>query len=151
MVPVMKLLVPPSATVTDRLRRALRRGENWFQLVRFAVVGASGFVVNVGTYALAVHAVGLDYRLAALVALFAGVGNNFFWHRHWTFGARDGHAGFQAARFTTVYGVTFLIALGILQVLVNAGTAKVVAQAVSQLVVTPLNFLGHRLWSFRRD
>ena len=28
--------------------------------------------------------------------------NNFAWNRLWTFDARDGHAGFQAARFFAV-------------------------------------------------
>jgi putative flippase GtrA len=139
-----------SSALHHRVRHGLRRSENWLQLVRFVVVGGSGFAANIGTYALAVHVLGLDFRLAALVGLIAGVGNNFFWHRHWTFGAREGHAGFQAMRFTVVYGVTFVVGLGILQVLVNAGVAKVVAQAGSQVLITPLNFLGHKLWSFER-
>ncbi|MCW3015134.1 MAG: GtrA family protein [Solirubrobacterales bacterium] len=138
----------PSGALHHRVRYGIRRGENWLQLVRFVVVGASGFAANVGTYTLAVHLLGLDFRLAALVGLCAGVGNNFVWHRMWTFGARDGHAGFQAMRFTVVYGVTFVVGLGILQLLVDAGSSKVMGQAVSQILITPLNFLGHKLWSF---
>ncbi len=132
----------------DRVGHGVRRTENWLQAARFVVVGVSGLVANVAAYAFAVHVLGVDFRLAAVVGFVAGVGNNFFWHRTWTFGARHGHAGSQAARFVVVYGVTFFVALGILQLLVDAGTARVVAQTVSQLLVTPLNFLGHKYWSF---
>lgn len=131
------------------MQKGLRRGHNWVQLVRFVVVGASGFAANVGAYALAVHGFDFDFRLAAFMGFCAGVTNNFFWHRHWTFGAGDGHAGFQAVRFVMVYGITFIVGLGILQILVDAGYSKVLAQAASQLLITPLNFLGHKFWSFR--
>lgn len=143
-------VTPPGAAVPlhGRVRHGMRRGENWVQLVRFVVVGASGFVANIGAYAIAVHALGVDYRIAALIGFVAGVSNNFFWHRHWTFGAHDGHAGFQALRFGVVYGVTFLIGVGVLEGLVSAGLSPVMSQALSQVVITPLNFLGHKLWSF---
>lgn len=138
----------PAVALHRRVRLGLRRGENWLQLVRFVAVGASGFAANIGTYTIAVHVLGLDFRLAALLGLVAGVGNNFVWHRVWTFTARDGHAGFQAARFVVVYGVTFVVGLGILQALVDSGASKVIGQVISQLVITPLNYLGHKLWSF---
>lgn len=131
-----------------RLRAGVKSTENWLQFVRFVVVGASGFIANLGVYSLSVHALGVDYRVAAFIGFVAGVINNFFWHRIWTFGAREGHARSQAVRFVVVYGVTFVIGLGVLQLLVNAGLARVLGQAISQIVITPLNFLGHKLWSF---
>ncbi len=45
--------------------------------------------------------------------------NNFWLNRHWTFAARDGHAGFQAARFFTVSVVAFLFSLAVLELLVR--------------------------------
>ena len=58
--------------------------------------------------------------------------NNFWWNRHWTFGAGDGHAGFQAARFFTVSVAAFLFAAGVLELLVTvAGMAELPAQAIS--------------------
>jgi len=38
----------------------------------------------------------------------------------------------------------------VLAALVSAGLGKIVAQAVAVVLVTPLNFLGNKLWSFRR-
>ena len=76
-----------------RLRAGLRKPANWLALVRFALVGASGYVVNLAVFALAVHALGFDYRVAAVLAFLVAVTNNFVWNRRWTFAARDGHAG----------------------------------------------------------
>ena len=133
-----------------RVRHGLRRPHNWFQLVRFAAVGASGYVVNLATYTLCLHVVGLHYLAAGSVAFVVAVTNNFVWNRHWTFRARDGHAGFQAARFFAVSVAAFLFSLGMLEVLVGGlGVDKVLAQAIAIVTATPLNFVGNKLWSFR--
>ena len=133
-----------------RVRHGLRRPHNWFQLVRFAAVGASGYVVNLATYTLCLHVVGLHYLAAGSVAFVVAVTNNFVWNRHWTFRARGGHAGFQAARFFTVSVAAFLFSLGMLEVLVGGlGVDKVLAQAIAIVTATPLNFVGNKLWSFR--
>jgi dolichol-phosphate mannosyltransferase len=137
--------------VRTRLRLGLAQPANWLQLVRFAVVGASGYAVNLAVFAAAVHAGGVNYRAAAVAAFLVAVANNFAWNRGWTFQARDGHAGFQAARFFTVSVAAFLVSFVVLQGLVDAaGVEKVTAQATAILIATPLNFIGNKLWSFSR-
>jgi putative flippase GtrA len=139
-----------AAPMHRRVRHGLRRRHNWFQLVRFGVVGASGYVVNIGIYS-ALLALGLHYRGAATGAWVGAVLNNFWWNRHWTFGAREGHAGFQALRFFVVSFVAFLVSLVILTLLVETTSIpKVPAQLIAVTAVTPLNFLGNKLWSFAR-
>jgi len=136
-----------------RVRAGLRVSGNWFQLVRFGLVGGSGFVVNLVVFWVLVHPAGQDYRLASIAAYLVAVTNNFAWNRFWTFrdDATGGHAGFQAARFFVVSLAAQLLALGILEALVvGAAAPKLVAQAVAVLAATPLNFLGNKLWSFSR-
>ncbi|HVS29518.1 MAG TPA: GtrA family protein [Solirubrobacteraceae bacterium] len=133
-----------------RVRIHLSRPANWLQLVRFAVVGASGYVVNLAVFAFVVHVLKLDYHVTApTLAFILALANNFFWNRHWTFRAGDGHAGWQAARFIGVSLVGFGFALLVLQVLLGVGLPKISAQALAIAAATPLNFLGNRLWSFR--
>ncbi len=140
----------PAPRLHHRVRLGLRDTRNWKQLVQFALVGASGYVVNIAVFALAVHAAGIDYRVAPVIAFLVSVANNFWWNRHWTFDARDGHAGFQAARFLTVSAAAFLFAYAIYLVLVDgADLPEVLAQATSIVAATPLSFLGNKLWSFR--
>jgi dolichol-phosphate mannosyltransferase len=134
-----------------RVRHGMRHRHNWFQFVRFGVVGASGYVVNLGVFTIAVHPLAIGYRVAAVLAFLVSVLNNFWWNRHWTFDGRDGHAGFQAARFFVVSLVAFGFNYAILVALVElADVPKVPAQAIAIACATPLNFLGQKLWSFRR-
>ena len=133
-----------------RVRAALRRPHNWLQLVKFCTVGASGYVVNLCVFALCVAVFDLHHLLAATAAFVVAVTNNFWWNRHWTFRARGGHAGFQAARFFTVSIVAFLFAAGVLELLVSvAGLPELPAQAIAIVAATPLNFIGNKMWSFR--
>jgi putative flippase GtrA len=135
-----------------RLLHGLRKPANWLQLVRFGVVGGLGFVVNLAVYTLCVHAIGIDYHLAAIAAWMVAVVNNFVINRHWTFDAGDGRVHFQAVRFVVVSLVALGVSLLILMLLVEAaGVAKVPAQALAVAASMPLNFVGNKLWSFRAE
>jgi dolichol-phosphate mannosyltransferase len=134
-----------------RVGAGMRRQANWLELVRFALVGGSGYVVNLVVFSLLVHAAGADYRLAALGAFLVAVANNFLWNRRWTFRAHSGRAGFQAPRFLAVSAGAFVFNLAILELLVaGLGLAKVPAQAIAIVAATPLSFLGNKLWTFGR-
>jgi putative flippase GtrA len=132
-----------------RVRAGLRKPHNWVQLVKFCAVGASGYVVNLSVFALCVGVLDVHHLVAATAAFVVAVTNNFWWNRHWTFKARSGRAGFQAARFFTVSVLAFLFAASVLELLVSvAGVPKLAAQAISIVTATPLNFIGNKMWSF---
>ena len=140
----------PPIRAHTRVRHGLSRPHNWVQLVKFCAVGGSGYVVNLAVFTLAVQAGGMHHLVAATCAFVVAVLNNFWWNRHWTFGAGDGHAGFQAARFFAVSTAAFLFAASILELLVGRGVPEVGAQAISIVAATPLNFVGNKMWSFGR-
>ncbi|HUH81844.1 MAG TPA: GtrA family protein [Solirubrobacteraceae bacterium] len=133
-----------------RLLHGMRRPANWLQLVRFGIVGAVGFVVNLVVYTLLVHPASIDFRVASVIAWLVAVMNNFVLNRFWTFDAREGLARFQAVRFLIVSLVAEVCSLLLLTVFVQgAGIDKVIAQAMAVIASMPLNFLGNKLWSFR--
>jgi putative flippase GtrA len=133
-----------------RVRHGVRKPQNWVQFVRFAAVGASGYAVNLVAFALCVHAIGIDYHVAAVIAYAISVLNNFWLNRHWTFDAKHDHAGHQALRFFAVSLVTFGFTYVILISLVSStGMEKVIAQAIAIAAGTPLSFIGQKLWSFK--
>jgi len=135
--------------VRARVREGVRHPANWLQLLRFALVGASGYVVNLAVFTVLVQAASSGHRSAAVGAWLVAVANNFVWNRRWTFRARDGHAGGQAARFLAVSVVALAFNLLVLELLVvAAGVPEVPAQAVAIVAATPLSFLGNRLWTF---
>jgi putative flippase GtrA len=134
-----------------RMHHGVRKPSNWMELVRFGIVGASGYVVNLLVFTFLVHGVDTHYRLAATGAFIVAVANNFWWNRHWTFKAHHGHAGHQSAKFLTVSLVAFGFNLLVLELLVAGLEApEVPAQALAIAAATPLSFLGNKLWSFAR-
>jgi putative flippase GtrA len=138
-----------AAEFADRLSAAARRPASWWQLLKFGLVGASGYLVNLAVFALLSGNLGVHHLLAAVGAFCVAISSNFFWNRHWTFAAGDGHAGFQAARFFTVSAAALLINLAVLEALVE-GTSlgDLTAQAVAVAIAMPFNFLGNKLWTF---
>ena len=132
-----------------RLRHGVRKSDNWLQLFKFCAVGGSGYVVNLIVFTFFLQVVGVHHLIAAAAAFVFAVANNFWLNRHWTFDARDGHAGFQAARFFTVSVFAFFFAAALLESLVRfTHLSEVTAQAISILAATPLNFVGNKMWSF---
>jgi putative flippase GtrA len=131
-----------------RIGRGTLKPGNWVQLFQFGVVGASGYVVNLAVFAILVGPIDLHYIPAAVLAFCVAVTNNFWWNRHWTFDARHGHAGFQAARFLTVSVLALGVNLIALELLVRSGVTDVPAQALAVIIAMPFNFIGNKLWTF---
>jgi putative flippase GtrA len=132
-----------------RAARALRRTQNWVQLGKFVAVGTSGYVVNLSVYATLVSVAGIHYLAAAACSFVVAVTNNYTWNRVWTFRHQRGHLAYQGMRFLVVSVAALGANLLILQGLVSAGLGKIPAQAIAIVLVTPLNFVGNKLWSFR--
>jgi len=132
-----------------RASSALRRPHNWVQLAKFCTVGAAGYVVNLGVYTWLVSE-GLHYNVAAAFSFLVAVTNNYTWNRLWTFRGQRGHVGYQGLRFFIVSLLALAANEVLLTAFVAAGAGKVVAQAIAIVLVTPINFVGNKLWSFRR-
>ena len=143
----------PSAEVSvgfsrARVNAALRRRRNWEQLLKFCVVGAAGYIVNLGVFALLVRGAHVHYIPAAILSFLVAVTNNYTWNRVWTFRDERGHVAYQGMRFLVVSTLALGANLLVLQLLIGAGIDKVLAQAIAIVLVTPVNFVGNKLWSF---
>ena len=134
--------------VAARTARALRAPHNWLQLAKFGLVGLSGYVVNLVVYAALL---GIGAHKAALVSFIVSAANNYWWNRHWTFSDQKGHFAQQGLRFFVVALAALAVnQLWLLVFLDWLGWGKIVSQAIAIILVMPLNFLGNKLWSFRR-
>jgi len=141
--------VSATATATARWTSALRRSHNWVQLGKFCAVGASGYAVNLAVYTALVDA-GLHFNVAAACSFLVAVTNNYTWNRIWTFRGARGHVGLQGLRFFLVSLLALAANELLLTAFVAAGMGKVLGQAIAIVLVTPINFVGNKLWSFRR-
>src|SRR5215471_3982207 len=117
------------------------------QFLRFCLVGASGYAVNLAVYA-ALLASGLHYLAAATISFLVAAGSNYGWNRTWTFHTSEAPLLGQGARALVVSGLSlganqlFLIAL------VSAGATHLVGQAVAIVLATPFSFAANKLWAF---
>jgi dolichol-phosphate mannosyltransferase len=139
----------PSSGLLRRIHLGTRKPGNWMQLFKFGLVGGSGYAVNLVVFALLTAGLEVHHIPAAIGAFCVAVVNNFWWNRHWTFGARDGHAGFQAARFFAVSLFGLGLNLVLLEVFVTGlDLAELPAQALAVALTMPVNFIGNKLWTF---
>ena len=129
------------------------------QFVKFAVVGATGTVVNlivlkatlflwgrlVGdqTFAVEIFASGLAFAVAVV--------NNYLLNRWWTFRSTGSFAG-QFLKFLVVS----VAGLGLNELAFwvfrgQLGIGVLVSQCLAILCVLPFNFILNKLWSFRES
>jgi putative flippase GtrA len=143
----------PAAPLSTQRRQAwasLRSLRNWQELGKFCVVGAVGYLVNLAVYDALLHE-HAHYLVAATCSFLVAVTSNYTWNRLWTFREHRGHVGIQGMRFFLVSLVALGANLVVLHLLISYGNlGKLLAQAVAIVLVTPLNFVGNKLWSFRR-
>lgn len=139
-----------TASAANRVGSSLRKRSNWEQLGKFCVVGASGYVVNLVAYAILLEGASFHYIAAAIGSFLVAVANNYTWNRMWTFRGQRGHVAYQGLRFLVVSAAALGANLLVLHLLVQSGVGEILAQAIAIVLVMPLNFVGNKLWSFRR-
>jgi putative flippase GtrA len=135
----MRLGSPPPGRLSPTAR----------QLMRFCVVGASGYVVNLMVYA-ALLAAGVHYLAAAAGSFLVAASSNYVLNRHWTFQAKQERLAAQGMRALGVSAASLGANQLCLLALVLAGADHLAAQAVAIVLVTPFSFVANKLWAFGR-
>jgi putative flippase GtrA len=139
----------PSTNLFQRVRQ--RRGVR--QFVKFGIVGASGFLVNLIIFTLLQHVVpnhsaaGPYYAMYSIAFLSGGV-SNYFLNRIWTFRS-TGHAGREAVQFLTVSVLALLVGLLVSFLVAPSlghGHKTWFLATISGIVV---NFFVNKYWTFR--
>jgi dolichol-phosphate mannosyltransferase len=107
-----------------------RRGVR--QFVKFGIVGASGFIVNLVIFTLLQRVVPnhdqpLQYNIIYTIAFLAGGVSNYYFNRIWTFKS-SGHAVREGVQFLTVSGLALVVGL------------------IVSALVSPWLGHGHRTW-----
>jgi putative flippase GtrA len=140
---------PVAAGLLARVGAGVKDRANWVQLVKFGLVGGSGYLINLAVFAVLSEDLALGHSLAAVGAFCVAISSNYAWNRRWTFGPGSGPARFEAARFFAVSVGALVVNLAALELLVAAGMPGLQAQALAVALAMPFNFLGNKLWAFR--
>ena len=140
---------PSASEFADRFGTAARQPANWVQLLKFGLVGGSGYLINLGVFAVLAGNLGVHHAIAAIGAFCVAVTSNFLWNRYWTFGPGDGPArlpgGPLLRRQPRLAGDQPGCPGGAGEA---AGVGDLAAQAIAVAVAMPFNFLGNKLWTF---
>jgi putative flippase GtrA len=139
----------PNTSLFHRVRK--RRGVR--QFVKFGIVGASGFVVNLVIFTLLQrvvpnHTATGPYNAIYSVSFLAGGVSNYFLNRIWTFRS-TGHAGKEAVQFLSVSVLALLVGLLVSYLVAPSfghGHKTWLLATLSGIVV---NFFVNKYWTFR--
>lgn len=121
------------------------------EFVKFSLVGASGTLVNLAVYSLAIS-MGMHYMVAATISFLVAVTNNFYWNFIWTFKGKAPEKSIRRkyVSFFLISVLNFGINLVALKYLVDVYTLnKILAQVLAIGVASIFNFLLNYLITFR--
>ncbi len=132
-------------------RVSRRRGVR--QFVKFGIVGASGFIVNLVIFSLLQHATTLDqqkahYTLNYSISFLSGGVSNYFLNRIWTFRS-SAHAVLQGMQFIAVSMIALVVGLIVSHFAephLGPGHKTWLLATLSGIVV---NFFVNKYWTFR--
>ncbi len=119
------------------------------QPVKFVIVGAGGYLINLGIFA-GLYELGMPYAPNSVLSYFISNAFMYLGNRYFTF--RLGHEGFWGAylRYMLVGALVAGAVVGLLAVLVDvAGIDARLGQAIALLAVTPIAFVLFKRWTFR--
>ena len=139
-------------------RQLIELAKERIRLMRFAVVGASGVLVNAGvfelSYALLEHQVSESIRMntSALFGFAVSFTTNFLANNFWTWGDRQEEAQLsfskRFAAYFAVAGSALVVQLAVLNLLSSAMEPRW-ANILGIGAGTIVNFTINHLWTFR--
>jgi len=147
-----------SSDVTPSLLTRLTQRRGVRQFVKFGIVGASGFIVNLMIFTIlqstfpSTKTATLPYDLIYSIGFLAGGVSNYFLNRIWTFRS-TGHAGREGLQFLSVSALALVVALLItnadmLRPYLGHGHRLWFAATLAGIVV---NFFVNKYWTFRKN
>lgn len=124
--------------------------KSYGEIIRFAIVGIANFLIIMAVSWLLMHLFGINFYVANIVAYVLALVNNFYWNRIWVFRSTGERMGRQALMFLAVYGIAYLVQLGVIAVLVQwLGVNKDLANFVGLFPFGATNFLLNKFFAFR--
>jgi putative flippase GtrA len=140
--------------------------KEWTRFFRFAIVGASGAVVDFGILNLFTLVFKVAYVPSSVVSFIMAVLNNFLWNRYWTYpDSRSKHVAKQLTQFAIINIIGLAIRTPLLAflegVLIRWFTTILpkdflsptfvghnIGLAIAILVVMLWNYIANRYWTY---
>ena len=124
------------------------------EFIKFAFVGLSGVLVNLGCYLLLERKIGFHFALAAPLAIELSILSNFLLNNAWTFRNRQTGLSFRKRlfRFHAVAGLAGVANYGVFVTLVSAlHVYDVLANLAGILVGVLINYVINSAWTWQES
>jgi len=127
-----------------------RRGPE-YQLLKFSAVGLLNTGLHYAVFLVLLRLGHLNYLVASALGYCTGLVNSYLLNRRWTFESRDPKRHLEFGRFVAVnmaaLGLNSTVLYGCVSQL---GLRPEVGQGIALVISLGVNFLGNRLWTFKR-
>lgn len=120
-----------------------------FQLARYATIGGLVTAIDVGSFAIFLHA-GWPLLLVITASWALAVGAHFSLNKYANFRAHDRPTHHQLASYAVVVGTVWVTTTAIVKGAVVLGASPMIGKLVAIAFNVPIGFFGHRHLSFGR-
>lgn len=124
--------------------------ENFYQLLRFGLVGVMNTLVDFGVYQLLVW-LGLHYALAQCLSYSCGLLNSYFFNSRWTFRREKNYTKIEFLRFLLVNLCSLALSVLLLRLCYEALgiESNLIAKGIVTVFVMLVNFIANKLFVFK--
>jgi dolichol-phosphate mannosyltransferase len=121
------------------------------EFIKFAIVGGSGVVVNMGLLFILTRFLSVRLEIASPIAIEVSILSNFFLNNLWTFKKRNTHVTFWSRifRYHLVTGLAGIVNYLVLLLLVkNFGLHDMISNLIGILIGTAITYTLNSLWTW---
>ncbi|WP_458136524.1 GtrA family protein [Komagataeibacter sp. NFXK3] len=125
-------------------------GNSVDHLFRFLLVGGISTIVNYGVFLILFEKCGHQYQVASVCGFLTGVAVGFPLNKKWTYKVNFNNKSCYFCRYGIIYFIYLLVNLYVLKFSVKSiGMDARIANCISIIVTTIINFIGTKFWAFR--
>ena len=120
------------------------------QAIKYGVVGVINTLITAVVIWIMMKLLGCSDVVSNVVGYIAGVLNSFIWNKKWTFKSTEKWMG-SAIRFGIVFGICYLLQLGLLVFVLNPYLAidPYYNQLIAMAFYTAINFVMNKFYTFK--
>lgn len=117
------------------------------KFIKFGLVGVLNTVITIIVFNI-LRVFGINMVVANSIGYICGMVNSYFWNNRWVFKSNSKDLK-TVLKFIVVNLITMFINNLILILLVqNIGINEFIAQIIALVLITVINFIGNKLWTF---
>ena len=123
------------------------------QIIKFAIVGAMGTLVNLSILYCLTEIFNMYYIVSEIIAFIAAGIHNYILDKIWTFKENiEEKMVFKYFQFLIISSISLIVNLCILFILVEFfGIWYIFAEIIAIMGAFLINFSGNKIWTFRKQ